>query len=120
MEVDDIGGPGLDRLLNSLLEDEDCQVQSLSIEGDLTSSHLQPDLFSRAVGKLDRINLDRARLDVEQLEVMLTAVRDQPQLALTSLSLDRSHGYPLLFSSLDSQLLREGFTDLLVLHCLSD
>ena len=111
MEADDIGGAGLERLLNSLVEDEDCQVQSLSIEGDLTSSHLVGPL-SRAVVRLDRINLDRARLDVEQLEVMLTAVRDQPHLALTSLSLDRSHGYPLLFSSLDSHLLREGFTDL--------
>ena len=112
MEADDIGGAGLESLLNSLVEDEDCQVQSLSIEGDLTSSHLQPDLLSRAVVRLERINLDRARLDVEQLEVMLSAVRDQPNLALTSLSLDRSHGYPLLFSSLDSHLLREGFTDL--------
>ena len=99
---------GLERLLHSVVEDEDCQVNSLSIGGDLTS--LQPDLLSEAVVRLERINLDRARLEGEQVKVMLTKVRDHPQLSLTTLSLDRSHGYPLQFTALHPQLLRQGIT----------
>ena len=91
-----------------MVEEEDCQVNSLSVGGDLTSLH--PDLLSQAVVRLDRINLDRARLEGEQVKAMLTLVRDHPQLSLTTLSLDRSHGYPLLFTALHPQLLRQGFT----------
>ena len=87
---------GLERLLHSVVEDEDCQVNSLSIGGDLTSLH--PDLLSEAVVRLERINLDRARLEGEQVKVMLTKVRDHPQLSLTTLSLDRLTA--ILFNSL--------------------
>lgn len=103
VEADNIGGAGLERLLHSVVEDEDCQVNCLSIGGDLTSLH--PDLLSQAVVRLDRINLDRARLEGEQVKVMLTKVRDHPQLSLTTLSLDRSHGYPLQFTALHPRLL---------------
>ena len=61
--------------------------------------------------RLERINLERARLNEEQLDAMLRSLRDhQGQLALTSLSLQGSQGAPQLFSALDSHLLREGFT----------
>ena len=110
VEADNIGPAGLEALLRAVVEDEDCQVRSLTVRGDLTS--LQPGLLSRALGRLVRIDLDQARLDVGQLEEMLTAVRDHEQLALTTLSLDRSHGYPLLFPAIQPHLLRQGFTEL--------
>ena len=105
VEADNIGAAGLERLLSSVVEEEGSEVKSLSVEGDL--SPLPPQLLSQLLPRLESLNLERARLSEEQLEVMLTSLRDQEdQLVLTTLSLQASLGSPQLFTALDSQLLR--------------
>ena len=106
VEADNIGAAGLERLLSSVVEEEGSEVKSLSVEGDL--SPLPPHLLSQLLPRLESLNLERARLSEEQLEVMLTSLRDQEdQLVLTTLSLQASLGSPQLFTALDSQLLRK-------------
>ena len=106
VEADNIGAAGLERLLSSVVEEEGSEVKSLSVEGDL--SPLPPQLLSQLLPRLESLNLERARLSEEQLEVMLTSLRDQEdQLVLTTLSLQASLGSPQLFTALDSQLLRK-------------